>query len=617
MWSDSETNRDFLNFRHVADTTAETIIQAAGRPLSIGISGGWGVGKSSMVKLIADSLEERGKGKFLFINFNAWLYQGYDDARAALMEVIAQALVEHGKNSKTNLTKAVELLDRVNWIRAATVTAGSVASMALGLPPVGLIGAALSTAEGLADGEVTAKDTEALEKLGKRAAETGKSLLRKPQSPPKAIHDIRECFNQALKEAGITMVVLIDDLDRCLPNTAISTLEAIRLFLFMERTAFIVAADDKMIRHAVRSHFKNVEATDDMVTNYFDKLIQIPIRVPPLGTQEVRAYIMLLFIENSQLPEATRDSLRSNICKQLGDSWQGKRVDRAFVSSLIENCPTVLTAQLELADRLAPLMTTAKQIAGNPRLIKRFLNTLSIRLSMARLQGVSVDEATLAKMLLFERCGSEDAYAFLISKINDSEDGKPKFLKEWEEKASLAVPIEQLPSTWKGEFITDWLALQPALADVDMRSTVYVSREHLPIITATDQLSAEGFRLLEALLGLTQQGSAILTAKVKELPQREVALIMDRLLSKARQAQEWSLTPILYACLTVSQADPHQASRFADFLKSVPGVQLRASIVPAIGNKSWGKAVLSHWHNKEDTPTTVKRAITTELRTAQ
>ena len=47
-----------------------------------------------------------------------------------------------------------------------------------------------------------------------------------------------------------------------------------------------------------------------LVTNYFDKLIQIPIRVPPLGTQEVRAYMMLLFVEDSELPTDEQEAIR-------------------------------------------------------------------------------------------------------------------------------------------------------------------------------------------------------------------------------------------------------------------------------------------------------------------
>jgi predicted KAP-like P-loop ATPase len=71
--------------------------------------------------------------------------------------------------------------------------------------------------------------------------------------------------------------VLIDDLDRCLPETTISTLEAIRLFLFLKNTAFVIAADNDMIKHAVRKHFVGIE-NDLLVTSYFDKLIQVPIR---------------------------------------------------------------------------------------------------------------------------------------------------------------------------------------------------------------------------------------------------------------------------------------------------------------------------------------------------
>src|SRR5688572_1782571 len=114
------------------------------------------------------------------------------------------------------------------------------------------------------------------------------------QAPPQAIHALREAFESTLDELGVTLVVLIDDLDRCLPETTISTLEAMRLFLFLKKAAFVIAADTEMIKHAVSRHFDGVK--DDLVTNYFDKLIQVPIRVPALGTQEVRAYMLLLFV---------------------------------------------------------------------------------------------------------------------------------------------------------------------------------------------------------------------------------------------------------------------------------------------------------------------------------
>src|SRR5438105_14348469 len=94
MWPDNETDRDFLNFTGVADTVAEIIVQAEKRPISIGVSGAWGVGKSSMIGLIRKELEKRKTEapNFVFVQFNPWLYHGYDDARAALMDVIGTAL---------------------------------------------------------------------------------------------------------------------------------------------------------------------------------------------------------------------------------------------------------------------------------------------------------------------------------------------------------------------------------------------------------------------------------------------------------------------------------------------------------------------------------------------
>ena len=48
--------------------------------------------------------------------------------------------------------------------------------------------------------------------------------------PPKAIHAFRDELRTTLAEMDATLVVLIDDLDRCLPETTIATLEAMRLF---------------------------------------------------------------------------------------------------------------------------------------------------------------------------------------------------------------------------------------------------------------------------------------------------------------------------------------------------------------------------------------------------
>ena len=600
MWSDNETERDFLNFSGVADSVAEVIVHAHGRPISIGVSGAWGVGKSSMIKLIRAALEGR-ESAIVFVEFNAWLYQGYDDARAALLEVIASTLTEEAERRETGLDKARELLGRVNWLRAAKLTAGSALALTLGLPTVGLAGEVYQLGEKVLTGKADHQTLAA-------AGEAGGLFKPKPgSSPPEEIHAIRECFEQTLAEMEVKLAVLIDDLDRCLPPTTISTLEAIRLFLFLENTAFVIAADDTMIKHAVKSHFEGVD--DTRVTNYFDKLIQVPIRVPPLGTQEVRAYMMLLFVENSGLPEPDREAIRAKVCAQLAQTWRGRRVDRAFMQTTRDAFPAGLVAQFDTADRLAPLMTTASQIGGNPRLIKRFLNALSIRMAISNAQGVGVDEAVLGKMLLFERCAAPAAYDVLAKAVNNDDEGKPRFLFDWEEEALAGAELD-LTEPWDEPFIAEWLTVPPRLADIDLRGVLYVSREHAPLITPEDRLSSEGADLLAAILEHPDMAGE-LHDRLTRLPRPETTIVMDRVLERARQVQEWGTPPILEACLAVAAADPTQGSRLAAFLRERPATQIKPGIVPRIGDQPWAKEALDEWYGS-DVARPVKGAITQE-----
>ena len=612
MWSDNETTQDFLNFGTVAATVAEIIESAASRPISIGVSGAWGVGKSSLIKLIRVELDKTvpaSNSLFIFVEFNAWLYQGYDDARAALVEVVASALAKEAELRKTALDKAGELLKRVDGFRLLNLTAGTAASLALGLPPMGLLGEALSVGRALLSGTADESTVADGEKVAKDVAGKTPGLLRpkKVISPPKEIEALRRSFEETLEAMGVTLVVLIDDLDRCLPETTISTLEAIRLLLFLKHTAFVIAADDQMIKHAVKRHFQGVE--DDLVTNYFDKLIQVPIRVPPLGTQEVRAYMMLLFIEDDKtLDAAEKEALRVAVCGQLSTAWKGHRVDTKFIKTrYAKPMPPALSTRLDLADRLAPLMTSASGIAGNPRLIKRFLNALSIRMSMSRAQGVGVDESELVKILLFERGGTAKAYAELVKAVIESGDGKPQFLNDLE-AAAAAGNDAKLTTPWDGKFLQDWLRLPPLLGSRDLRGALYVSREHAPLITAEDRLSTEAADLLEALLDHPDMAQDI-KDRLGKISKAEVTVIMDRVLARAHQVHEWGSPPILDACLALVEVDQVQEERLVAFLLGRPPQQIKASIVPKLSDRAWAKPLFQSWSAESEIGGPVKSAI--------
>lgn len=616
MWSDNETDKDFLNFGGVAESIAQIVIDADTRPVSIGVSGSWGVGKSSMIKLTQAALKHRaGTDNFVFIEFNAWLYQGYDDARTALLETIAARLIEEATARETGLDKAKDFLKRIKWLRLAKIVAVPAAAAALGLPPIGLAGEITGIIGDIKDGDTDEKTLKNASNAAKAAAAAGRVLFdpKEDPSPPRQIERLRESFEEALEEMGVTLVLLVDDLDRCLPDTAISTLEAIRLFLFLRRTAFVIAADDGMIKHAVRKHFGDL-TDESLVTNYFDKLIQIPIRVPALGTQEVRAYMMMLFIENSSLSGDEKDRLRDAMAGRLKESWRGKSVNRAFVGDQGIELPAPLILQLNTAERLASVMTSAKGIAGNPRLIKRFLNALDIRLSIAKAQGIDVDEQVLAKLLLFERLATPQSYAALTAAVNADGDGKPRALGEWEIAAAAGEPLD-LDGPWAGTFVADWIGLAPPLADQDLRGALYVGRENAPLITGEDRLSSEAAELLTALIE-EPGGSALLTEDLAALPRPELSIIMERLLAKARQETSWGTPPVLDACLAIAEVDPEgQGQILAGFLGGRPAAQVSPGIVPKISQYPWAQVVFGAWNASDEIDPPVKRAI--QQRTAR
>lgn len=583
MWTDNETDRDLLNFTGVAQSISELIVQAGGRPISIGVSGAWGIGKSSMIQLVKADLVERsritGGQEFVFVDFNAWLYQGYDDARAALMEVIAARLGQVAEERSTLQDKAKHLLKRVNWFRAGRLAAGTALSIATGLVPPGIVSSLVGAAK---------SETE--------KTEESDTWLKPRETPPEEIQALRESFEALLSDLKVTLVVLIDDLDRCLPETTISTLEAIRLFLFMKHSAFVIAADQAMIKYAVKKHFADVP-DETLVVSYFDKLIQVPIRVPTLGLQEIRAYLMMLFIDQSDVATEDKEHIRVEIAKRLRQSWSGARVDRAFVSDHLSKMPTELAGRLAMAERLAPIMSDRAMTAGNPRLIKRFLNALSIRMALGKAQGVPVKEEVLAKLLIFERSDNSKAYAELTSAAANHEEGKPEFLREWEEDLREGRAIE-FPANWQGSFIRSWLELEPALANEDLRGALYVSREHAPMVSRDDRLSAEAAVLLTALLK-TPAVSKQLQPQVNVLSKADLALLMSRILEKARKEERWGAPEILKAALVVAHADPLQAAVLAAFLKDLPASILAVSIVPALQDEPWAPEVFAHWATLE------------------
>lgn len=387
-----------------------------------------------------------------------------------------------------------------------------------------------------------------------------------------------------------------------------------RLFLFIKRTAFVIAADSHVIKLAVKKHFGD---TDDatLITSYFDKLIQIPIQVPSLGTQEVRAYLALLTVQASGVDDVKRQEFRGAIRERLARSWEGKRVDDAdFLTEWAkpEKLGPGVVEDIRTNMRLGHMLTGAKAIAGNPRLIKRFLNVLELRRSLARSQSISVDDKVLTKLLLLERCGTPSAYQALLASVNADRDGKPKCLDTPEKLIKEGAKDKELTEPWGDSFLREWLAMEPALAAIDIRKELYVGRESAVLASPDERLSSEGVQLLRLLLEQGDQASSM-KEDLKKLPKGELEIVYSRLVEGAERATSWAgSTPEFLSLLTCVEILPELGSRFAEFLKRRSGKSIEPSLVPklrGLAQAPWADDVLNHWSESQDVLGPVKKAI--------
>ena len=616
MWHDVETTKDLLNFTVVADTVAQLVRESAGQPVSIGVSGNWGTGKSSLVKMIGASLREADATdqKYVFLEFNAWLYQGYDDARMALLQSVADRLVAESKRRQTHVEKALEFAKRVNWLRVGKLLAPAVSGAVVGGTVGGPIGAVIGAVGGLckAEGAPTAEDLEKVKNAYATLQPELTGLLKdkEAKSLPQEIAELRGTFEDLLCALDMTLVVLVDDLDRCLPDTAISTLEAMRLLLFLPRTVFIIAADEQMIRGAVRAHFGDVDLTDDLVTSYFDKLIQVPVRVPRLGVTEVKGYLILLLAELAEKREdithAARARAETVILDAVRQSWAGgltrKKMEEAFGTDAAK-----VSMEIDLADQLASLMVSADHIAGNPRLIKRFLNNLMIRDAVAKAQGLTIAFDQLVKLQLFERCAPPAAFEYLVKQVADREDGKAAFLADVEAALAKGESLDMPDASWESPFIGEWLKLNPRLGDTDLRPLLYLSRDRALSLASFDELSPEGRSLLEALLE-TNRILPPMVEQLKSLGETEGERILSRIKRRARSGQ-WELSTLMQA-LHIPKAFPNLAPSFVNLLNDIPASKRLAPFIPLIREESWAQEMLQRWAADEQSPQTVKKAIT-------
>lgn len=582
--ADNETAVDLLYYEAVAQTVVRLIDTKSDDPLTVGIHGDWGAGKSSVLLMVEEAFEE--KQGVLCVRFNGWLFQGYEDAKAVLIETIVDELLRKRSVTTKVADQAKEVLRRVDWMKLARKIGGLAVTAATGLPSIDQIKGLQQAAAALLGKPL---DTLSPDDLKAVVAQAGDYIKEaEADSAPEQMHAFREEFEELLRRAEIDrLVVLVDDLDRCLPETAIETLEAIRLFLFVPRAAFVIAADEGMIEYAVRQHFPDLPVATGPATyarNYLEKLIQVPFRLPSLGYSETRIYVALLLTQNELGEEHDHFTKLLDVAREaLRRPWKGPGLERASIAAALGSVPAPVERALQLAGQIAPILTDGAR--GNPRQVKRFINTMALRQAIAEERGFGDDLNTsvLAKVMLAERfapevydaiargsaaTGMSEAVAALEAAVRGygakKATGTKKAMKSQEEEETSPLP------DWPNlEWAKQWAAIDPPLAENDLRPYVFVTRDRRSVfgaITALGHLD----ELLEKLAGPPLQVRHA-SAEIQRLPGPEAEQLFDALRSRVAGADDLGEQPPgAQGLALICQHHPVLQPSLVAFLRSLP-----------------------------------------------
>ena len=130
MWSDNETKQDMLGYQVHADLLKNIILNDKMLPISIGVFGNWGSGKSSLMLLLEEGIEKwkeenaavedeahKKNARILQIRFNSWQFEDYSSTKLILIETILEALSKDISNRKDLFEKCDDFLARISFLK--------------------------------------------------------------------------------------------------------------------------------------------------------------------------------------------------------------------------------------------------------------------------------------------------------------------------------------------------------------------------------------------------------------------------------------------------------------------------------------------------------------------
>lgn len=247
LTDDPEVN-PIHNFEFYSDTLVDLILSSEPK-LTIGITGEWGTGKTTLMRMVQTKLKQPNtlvETKVLTVWFNAWRYEREDRySLIALMKTIAYAMGEEERYKKIQpiLLRGLGILGK-DILR----------SLALRY---------VMSEKGME--EIEKKLLPKLDLLSKVDKET-------------VYFEGLETIEKEMKDIVKTskIVIFIDDLDRCSPKRAIEVLESIKVFLDIEGFFYVIGLSQDKLEQLIELAYKDIATGSE----YLQKIIQLKMVIP-------------------------------------------------------------------------------------------------------------------------------------------------------------------------------------------------------------------------------------------------------------------------------------------------------------------------------------------------
>jgi formylglycine-generating enzyme required for sulfatase activity len=310
---DLPTQTDALDFDPYVATLADIIASPATRtPLTIGVFGTWGSGKTSLMRMMRDKLPPN----FRVAWFDAWKYEKEATLWRALLLCVLDALkgaVPENKPEDLETLSDLETalyqpVDRekvggvtIDWGKLGAGVGEGAVQIGLAFLPGGNVLNDLIKELRKAD-----KSEEAISKIV-TAIHRQRAQIHIQQV--QFLEQFHERFNalvdEYIQKKKLRLVVFVDDLDRCLPEKAVEVLEAIKLFVDVPGCVFVLGLDQSVIARGIEIKYREFgnalgaegEAQKRLVIDgarYLEKIIQLPFQIPPIERSDLADFVTKL-----------------------------------------------------------------------------------------------------------------------------------------------------------------------------------------------------------------------------------------------------------------------------------------------------------------------------------